>query len=1007
MDARPLFPLRRKPGAGPEHRRLERELRSDLAGDVRFDSAARALFATDASNYRHVPIGVVTPRSSDDLRRGIAICRRHGAPVLSRGGGTSLAGQSCNAAVIFDTSRYLGGVRDIDPIRRSALVECGAVLDRVREAASEYDLTFGPDPSTHDRCTIGGMLGNNSCGVHALQSEFYGPGPRTEDNLRRMTVLTYDGLELSVGPTSDAEYRANLEAGGRRAEIYRALRDLRDRYAPLIRERFPQIPRRVSGYNLPALLPENGFDVGKALVGSEGTCVWILEAELTLIDAMKHRALLMLGYDDVYQAGDHVSTLRELKPVGMEGFDQTLVDHVKQQRGDTGPLHALPDGNGWLLVEFAGTSPEEARERAQHAQATLRKGAKPPRMNLLTDPGQQAGVWEVRKSALGVTAFVPGEHSAWPGWEDSAVPCERVGEYLRGLTELMQKYEVQAALYGHFGQGCIHCRYTFDLATPQGVETFRRFTDEAADLCLALGGSLSGEHGDGQARADLLPKMYGAELIQAFEEFKQIWDPLGKMNPGKIVGARERTQDLRLAKDELRTDPAVEFGYASDHGSFAHAALRCVGVGECRRESGGVMCPSYQVTRDEMHSTRGRAHMLFEMTKGEVVRDLWQSEEVAEALDLCLSCKGCKSDCPVNVDIATYKAEFLSHYYRGHGRPRHAYAFGLIMYWARLASWLPRLSNLLSHAPGLARIAKWVAGIAPQRTIPRFAPKTFRSWWRRHDKPESTGPRVVLWADTFNNYFLADTLIACVGVLESAGCDVVVLDQTLCCGRPLYDFGMLERARQFWQRNLDALEEELDKDTPLIVAEPSCLAAFRDELPGLLPTDERAQKLSSLSRSLAEFLVEIDFSPPPLESRVLVQGHCHQHAVVGFDAENELFRRMGADVHWPNDGCCGMAGAFGFERDKFKLSEAIASRKLLPALDDANRQAHLCADGFSCREQISQLNGRRPKHLAELISDQLERPLVAAERPRAVSAARALLVLVLVSALCAAACSLL
>ncbi|MGH9141674.1 MAG: FAD-binding and (Fe-S)-binding domain-containing protein, partial [Vicinamibacterales bacterium] len=677
--------------ATPESRdRLATDLRHAISGEVRFDDGSRALYATDGSNYRQPPIGVVIPKQIDDVIRAVDVCRAHQAPIFGRGGGTSLAGQCCNTAVVFDFSKYMNRVLHIDTTNRLAGVQPGTILDDLRHAAEPNGITFGPDPATHTHCTLGGMVGNDSCGVHSVMSQFAGQGARTADNIEELEVLTYDGLRMRVGPTSDQQYDAIVAEGGRRAEIYVALKALRDRYADAIRSSYPQIPRRVSGYNLPYLLPEHGFNVARALVGSEGTCVMLLEIVANLIPNPKSRSLLVLGYPDVYQAGDHVTQIMAHRPIGLEGMDDRLIEDMKKAGLHRRDVELLPEGNGWLLVEFGGASKHEADAAARVVMEELRHGADAPTMKLIDDPGEERLVWKIRESGLGATAHPSGGKSTWPGWEDSAVPPGEVGSYLRSLRRLLEQHGYECDLYGHFGQGCIHTRIDFDFTTADGIARYRAFMEQAADLVVSYGGSLSGEHGDGQARAELLPRMFGPEIIRAFREFKAIWDPGGKMNPGKIVDPYRMDEHLRLGTHYHPLAVHTHFKYAEDRGSFAHATLRCVGVGDCRRLEGGTMCPSFMATREEQHSTRGRARLLFEMLEGDPLTRLWQSEPVKQALDLCLACKGCKGDCPVGVDMATYQAEFLAHYYEEHRRPVTAYAFGLIHYWARLASLMPR-----------------------------------------------------------------------------------------------------------------------------------------------------------------------------------------------------------------------------------------------------------------------------------------------------------------------------
>ena len=944
---------------------LSEALRSRIRGDVGFDRGSRALYATDGSNYRQVPIGVVQPRDADDVIATVALCREFGAPLLCRGGGTSLAGQCCNVAVVLDFSRYMVAILEIDPARRIARVQPGVVLDHLRAAAEKHHLTFAPDPATHDRCTLGGMIGNNSCGVHSVMAG------KTDDNIEELEILTYDGVRMNAGATSTAELENILQQGGRRAEIFTKLKTIAGVYGDLVRQRFPNIPRRVSGYNLNHLLPENGFHVARSLVGSEGTCITILEATCRLVESPPERVLLVLAYPDIYQCADHVPEVMEHKPIGLEGFDDLLVSYTRAKGINSEGLALLPEGGGWLMVEFGAKTAPEAESQAHGLMQALGRNVIPPAMRLYTDKQQIKRVWEVRESALGVTSHVPGEPLNWEGWEDAAVAPEKLGAYLRDLRKMMADYSYRGSLYGHFGHGCVHTRINFDLQSKEGIAKFRKFMEEAADLVVSYGGSISGEHGDGQSRGELLPKMFGPELVQAFREFKSAWDPEWKMNPGKLIEPYKLDENLRLGADYAPWKPKTDFQFAADHGSLAEASLRCVGVGKCRREEGGLMCPSYRATREEEHSTRGRAHLLWEMTQGEVIRDGWRSEEVKQSLDLCLACKGCKCGCPVGVDLATYKSEFLSHYYEGRVRPRSAYAFGNIDLWARAASHAPRLANLVTQFPLLRDISKVIAGMPKERAIPAFAPETFKSWFHRRRSPsrKADAPPVLLWPDTFNNYFHPATAKAAVEVLEAAGFRVTVPKPHLCCGRPLYDHGMLERAKSLLLQILDSLSPEIEAGVPIVGLEPSCVAVFRDELVNLFPRDERAQALSRQTFLLSEFLETHakDFALPRLNRKAILHGHCHQKSLMKMTAEEAVLRRIGVDFQSPAPGCCGMAGSFGFERDKYDISIAIGELELLPAVRQSPSDWLIIADGFSCREQIAQGSARRALHLAEVL----------------------------------------
>ena len=648
---------------------LEAALKKVVSGEVRFDDGSRALYATDGSNYRQVPIGVVVPKSIDDVVNTVKLCRQFDAPVLSRGGGTSLAGECCNVAVVIDWSKYLNKVLEIDPGKKIGRVQPGCVLDDLRREAEKHGITFGPDPATHSHNTLGGMIGNDSCGVHSVMAAHAGTGARTADNIDCMDILLYDGTRMTVGKTSEEEWERIIQAGGRKGEIYAGMRDLRDKYADLIREKYPRIPRRVSGYNLAELLPENGGNIASALVGSEGTLVTVLEASCKLIPAPKARSLVVLGFPDVADAGDAAPKVMKHMPIGLEGMDEMLIDWMKKKGLHPKDVKILPDGKGWLLCEFGGDSKEDSDAKAKRLIEDAETWDPKPSDKLFDDPAEEQKIWEVREAGLAATADVPGVPAQWPGWEDSAVPPDKVGPYLRKLRELFIKYDYNTSLYGHFGQGCIHCRLPFDLKTQEGIDKWKRFLVEAAHLVVSFGGSLSGEHGDGQARAQLLPIMFGDELLDAMRQFKRLWDPDWKMNPGKVIDAYAVDENLRLGAHYNPPQPKTYFQYLEDGGSFAEATLRCVGVGKCRRHEGGVMCPSYMVTKEEADSTRGRAHLLFEMLQGSPLTDGWRDQAVYDALDLCLACKGCTAQCPVNVDMPTYKAEFRAHYFEGRLAP--------------------------------------------------------------------------------------------------------------------------------------------------------------------------------------------------------------------------------------------------------------------------------------------------------------------------------------------------
>jgi FAD/FMN-containing dehydrogenase/Fe-S oxidoreductase len=958
--------LRRHPHEGfSAAHELEVRLRSTVRGEVRFDDGSRAMYATDASNYRQVPIGVVIPREIDDVIATIAACREFDAAVLSRGGGTSVAGQCCNVAVVLDFSKYMHRIVELNAAACRARVQPGIVLDALRNEAEKHQLTFAPDPATHSRCTLGGMIGNNACGVHALF------GGKTVENIESLEILLYDGTRMRVGRTTEDELERIIAGGGRRGEVYAGLRRLRDTYATLVRERFPDIPRRVSGYNLDQLLPENGFNVARAIVGSEGTCVIILEAECELKPSPQHRRLVVLGFADAFIAADHVPQVLTFKPIGLEGFDGYLVECMLRKDLAVDDVKLLPKGDGFLLCEFGADSSEEADRQAHDFMNAAHSFDGEPTIVLYSEEEAER-VWRVRESGLGASVFVPGHASAWEGWEDSAVPPEKLGAFLRELFSVIDRYGYKTPMYGHFGQGCVHLRMTFDFRTEEGIAKYREFIEEAADVTLKYGGSFSGEHGDGQSRAALLPKMFGPELMDAFREFKALWDPQNRMNPGKVVdpiAVYDPVENLRFGSGYQAPKAETYFQYPKDGGLFSEAATRCIGVGACRNHDHGTMCPSYMATREEKHSTRGRAHLLWEMMQGDVVKNGWRNEEVRDALELCLSCKACKTECPTQVDMAAWKSEFLAHYYEGHRHPLHHYAFGYMDRWANMASVAPWLANLPMRMPGLNTLIKSVVGIAQQRTLPTFATHNFRDTMLRDPKPTTGGPPVLLWPDTWNNYFHPQALTSAVKLLKAAGKEVRIPKRHVCCGRPLYDFGFLDEARRYLQRILAEFAPQIDAGIPVVMLEPSCATVFRDELVNFFPKNERAIRLGKQTVMLGEILANSNFQPPQTPGRrMVVHGHCHQKTQMSMKDEMKLLRATGASVDLLDSGCCGMAGPFGFEHDKYEVSQMLANRVLLPAVRSAGSQDLIISNGFSCREQIHQNSSRKALHLSQVLA---------------------------------------
>ncbi|MEV0120760.1 FAD-binding and (Fe-S)-binding domain-containing protein [Streptomyces sp. NPDC050703] len=904
----------------------------------------------DASNYRRVPAAVVAPRDADDVAAALAVCRARQVPVVARGAGTSIAGQATGTGVVLDFTRYLRRIVDLDPGSRTAVVQPGVVLDDLRAAAAPHGLTFGPDPSTHNRCTLGGMVGNNSCGSHSVA---WGT---TADNVHGLTVIDGRGATHRLGQ------------GWQGAP--EGLRALVEDHLKLLRTGYPDLPRRISGYALDALLPERGPDPARAFCGSEGTLGILTEATVRLVEAPRARALAVLGYADESAAAEAAPGLLPYGPLTVEGMAADLV------RGTEG----LPRGGAWLFVETGGASPAEARARA----GDLVRAADALDAVVVDDPARRRALWRVREDASGTATRMPdgaggspgGE--AWPGWEDCAVPPARLGPYLRDFRALLADHGLRGTPYGHFGDGCIHVRVDFDLISREGVARFRRFSEEVADLVVAHGGSLSGEHGDGQARAELLPKMYGSELVGLFERVKDLWDPEGLLNPGMLVRPSPLDAGLRFAP--LPREPVdVAFGYPHDGGDFSAAVRRCVGVAKCRTAAPGsptdVMCPSFRVTGEEEHSTRGRARLLHEMLAGEVVTDGWRSTEVRDALDLCLSCKGCRSDCPVGVDMATYKAEFLHHHYEGRRRPAAHYSMGWLPRWLRAVAVTrtARPVNALARVRPLAALGKRLGGIDARRAVPEVAPRTFRQWWRTARRAgTAAGPRAVLWPDTFTDHLSPEVGKAAVRVMEAAGIAVELPPPGVCCGLTYVSTGQLDRARAVLRGTLEAMAPLVDAGVPVVVLEPSCAAALRSDLTELLGDDPRAHRLAAAVRTFAQAVEELApaWQPPRADRPVTGQTHCHQHAVLGDAAERRLRAKAGLTGE-PVGGCCGLAGNFGFERGHYDVSVACAEERLLPAVRRAPEDAVVLADGYSCRTQLRQLAGVRARHLAEVLADML------------------------------------
>ena len=875
----------------------------------------RAEYSSDASLYRVVPGAVAFPRSVDELPAILSACRETGVPLVMRGAGTSIAGNAVGSGLVVDTSRYLHRL-SIDPEAATATVEPGVVLDDLQRAAAPYGLRFGPDPASHSRCTIGGMIGNNACGSRALG---YG---RTADNVLALSAVTGTGGSLD-------SVRSTLE---------QLVRD----HLAVIRTELGRFSRQVSGYALEHLLPERGFDVAKALVGTEGTCALTLGATLRLVPAATG-TLVVLGFPDMASAADAVPALLPLRPIAVEGLDSRIVAVV----GPAAP--PLPRGGGWLFVETAG-SPADVLAATDALDAMV-----------VTEPDRAAALWRIREDGAGLAARPRRGRGAYAGWEDAAVPPDRLGAYLREFDALLDRYGLTGVPYGHFGDGCVHVRIDFPLTEPGGAGVLASFVDDAARLVAAYGGSLSGEHGDGRARSALLPVMYSPAALDLFARFKAVFDPDGVLNPGVVVRPSTVDSDLRVpAAGPLRERLGLRL--RDDAGDFSRAVHRCTGVGKCRAAPGatGVMCPSFVATRDEKDSTRGRARVLQELANGRLVRG-WRAPELREVLDLCLACKGCAADCPTGTDMAAYKAEVLHQAYRGRIRPAAHYSLGRLPRWSAVAGRMPRVANAVLRS----RTVRRLAGVDVRRQLPPYAATTFRTWFDRR-AARTAGDPVLLWVDTFTNHFTPHVGVAAVRLLERAGYAVRVPPRGLCCGLTWITTGQLDAARRILGRSVAALAPTVDEGVPVVGLEPSCTAVFRGDAVELLD-DPRARRVAAGVSTVAELLSgRAGWSPPDLRGlSIVAQPHCHHHAVLGWAVDEQLLGRTGAAVTRVG-GCCGLAGNFGVERGHYEVSRAVAETALLPAVRAAPDSVVL-ADGFSCRVQLDEFARRRAYHLVELL----------------------------------------
>ena len=949
---------------------FQQQLVAAIEGESDFSAAGVALYTSDASNYRQIPLCVIYPKSIDDIVEITRLCRKHELSVLMRGGGTSQNGQTVNESVIVDCSRHLRRVLNIDVDKREALIEPGIICDSLKAEAEQFGLTFGPDPATHSRCTLGGMIGNNSCGPRSMLAG------KTVENVVELEVLTPSGERFWVGPTSDSELDAIVAEDNEKAHIYRELVAIRDDYAEQIRQRYPNIKRRVSGYNLDQLLPENNFNVARALVGTEGTCVSILQARVKLIQNPEYKRLMVLGFDDIFIAGDSVPEIMPFKPIAMEGLDWAIIGGLIDRNLKQAEVALLPEGKAWLLVELAAATKKALEDHCAAFTESMSNSDKVISVLPVPEVDKTAAIWSIREQGASATAMSlnPEDPDPIVGWEDTAVDPMRLGDYLRKFYALVDEYGYKTSMYGHFGDGCIHARMTFDTRSESGVEHWRKFSQALATLVVEFGGSLSGEHGDGQAKAEFLPIMFGEELMDAFRRFKQAWDPDKRMNPGKVIDAYRMDENLRFSPSYKTPAINTRLSFREDAGGFGRTSERCIGMGKCRALD-GAMCPSYQITGEERYSTRGRAHLLHELLRGEVITDGWQNTDIADSLEHCLSCKACKSECPTQVDIATYKSEFMYRHYQGRRRPLHHRAFGYIGTLLPSLSKFTTIVNLVQKSP-LGRIGKGVLGVDTGKQLPSIAKQTFAVWAKRnasgHDANfywfgETSQSVIILWADTFNSHYRPHVLQSAVRVLQKTGFRVGISRDHFCCGRPLYEYGYLDQAEAQLRSILDKFYTTLPAAAPVIVVEPACLSVFRDELVRLVADDDRATDLASRTITLADHLHNQNILPKKALSTGVIHRHCHDKSLATATQDLTMMRQCFSELKEPESGCCGMAGTFGMRKKTQWIGQKLFARRLEPAISNSSDETYIVANGFSCHEQITDNTERKVLHPIEII----------------------------------------
>ena len=951
---------------GRDYFEIEAELKKRVEGDVHFDKFSRLLYSTDASIYQIEPIGVVVPRHKGDVQAVIEIANRLGVSVLPRGGGTSLAGQAVGHSIVLDFSKYMQNVLEVNKEELWCRVQPGLVQDELNAHVRGIGLQFGPDTSTSNRATIGGMVGNNSSGAHSL---IYG---KTLDHVIELTVLLADGSEAVLRDLSADEVERKSKADSSEGRAYREVFRLAQQHKPEILARYPKIMRRVSGYNLDEFIKPQSFNLARMIVGSEGTLATIVEAKMRLVPKPKWTAMDVIHFNDDIEALECAQVVLQTKPYALESTDKMILNLARgniEQSRKLGFVQGSPDS--LLMVEYAGETEAEVRAQVDKLEELRKREKIGYASTLAFKPEEVKAIWGVRKAGLGLLLGTKGDKKPIAFVEDTAVSPEKLPEFIKRFREIVARHDTVAGYYGHCSVGCMHIRPLINLKEESERSKMVSIANAISDLVLEFNGAMSGEHGDGLARSHFNQKLFGPALYDAFRQIKRAFDPNNLMNPGKIVDAPAMTESLKISPRYKTWEPRTTLDF-SEQGGFARAVEMCSGMGECRKKLDGTMCPSYMGTLDEEHSTRGRANALRNVISGLAPQAEFTGKRLHDVMDLCLECKACKAECPSNVDMAKLKYEFLDHYHRANGLPLRNRMFGAIEALNRVGSALAPVSNWLANSAPNRWLMEIFTGIDRRRPLPQFASESFEAWFRKH-KAEGDGAKgeVVLFHDTFNNYNTPNVAIAAARFLEKSGYLVVLVDKK-CCGRPMISKGMLSQAKENAAWNVEKLLPFAEQGTPIVGLEPSCLLTLRDEYPEFIRTDA-AKKVAANSFLLEEFVMrevnagKLKFNPNAKSKKVLLHGHCHQKALVGSAPTVAMLKAAGYEVSEVDSGCCGMAGSFGFEKEHYDLSAKIGNRRLAPAVKAASDDVEIVAPGISCRQQIEHLAQRKAKHPAELL----------------------------------------